>query len=234
MDLNETMAWLESYGSEQTKKVLKNHGAREPFFGVKVGDMKKILKRTKKDHNLAIQLFETGNSDAMYLACLMADAKKITADELDIWAETAPWYLISEYGVAGLAADSAFGYDLGMKWIDSEKEAVAAAGWATLSGVISMMDEANMPYDDIKNLLHRIENEIDQSSNRVRYTMNAFIISVGGYCKSLSEFAIETSIRIGKVDVDMGGTSCKVPYAPAYINKMLERGALKKRKTARC
>jgi len=33
----------------------------------------------------------------------------------------------------------------------------------------------------------------------------------------------------------MGGTSCKVPYAPDYIQKVINRGILgKKRKMARC
>jgi hypothetical protein len=35
--------------------------------------------------------------------------------------------------------------------------------------------------------------------------------------------------------VDMGGTACKVPYAPEYIQKVQKRGAIgKKRKTAKC
>ena len=41
------MKELEAMGSEQTKKVLMKHGAREPFFGVKVGDLKKIVKNLK-------------------------------------------------------------------------------------------------------------------------------------------------------------------------------------------
>ena len=37
------------------------------------------------------------------------------------------------------------------------------------------------------------------------------------------------------VSVDMGGTACKVPFAPEYIAKVIERGNLgKKRKAARC
>ena len=38
-----------------------------------------------------------------------------------------------------------------------------------------------------------------------------------------------------KVDVDMGGTACKVPYAPDYIDKVVGMGRLGvKRKSARC
>ena len=45
MTVDEVMVELEAMGNEQTKKVLMKHGAKEPFYGVKVGDMKKIVKR---------------------------------------------------------------------------------------------------------------------------------------------------------------------------------------------
>ena len=35
--------------------------------------------------------------------------------------------------------------------------------------------------------------------------------------------------------VDVGDTSCKIPYAPDYIKKIQQRGAIgKKRKSAKC
>lgn len=76
MDIKEVLKELEGYGDERTKSTLIKHGAKEPFYGVKVADLKKILKKTKKDHELSLELYKTGNSDAMYLAGLMADEKK--------------------------------------------------------------------------------------------------------------------------------------------------------------
>jgi hypothetical protein len=63
--------------------------------------------------------------------------------------------------------------------------------------------------------------------------MNNFLISVGGYVKELKEEALRTATAIGPVTVNMDGTDCKVPYAPDYIKKMVDRG-VKKRKMARC
>ena len=40
---------LKRLGTESVKKVLRNHGAREPLFGVKIGDLKRIQKRIEKD-----------------------------------------------------------------------------------------------------------------------------------------------------------------------------------------
>ena len=48
MNKQDVMKELEAYGDERTKNTLIKHGAQEPFFGVKVADLKKILKKTKK------------------------------------------------------------------------------------------------------------------------------------------------------------------------------------------
>ena len=65
--------------------------------------------------------------------------------------------------------------------------------------------------------------------------MNGFVIALGSYVSELSDDALRAGEEIGKVKVDMGDTACKVPFAPDYIRKMIDRGAVgKKRKTARC
>ena len=65
--------------------------------------------------------------------------------------------------------------------------------------------------------------------------MNGFVISVGTYIEGLTKKTQEVASRIGKVNVNMGGTACKVPLATDYINKAIEKGRIgKKRKTARC
>jgi 3-methyladenine DNA glycosylase AlkD len=86
MTRDDVMAELARLGGEPTKKTLMRHGAREPFFGVKVGDLKVLQKKIKKDHALALALYDTGNSDAMYLAGLVADPAKMTKAQLRRWA----------------------------------------------------------------------------------------------------------------------------------------------------
>ena len=71
MTKEEVLHALELLGSAATKKIYMRHGAREPFFGVKVGDLKKWKKKIGQDQALALALYNTGNSDAMYLAGLI-------------------------------------------------------------------------------------------------------------------------------------------------------------------
>ncbi len=77
MTVEQIMKDLEKMGTKTVKKIFINHGAKEPLFGVKVGDLKKIQKKIKKNNELSLQLYKTGNADAMYLAGLVADERQI-------------------------------------------------------------------------------------------------------------------------------------------------------------
>src|SRR6195952_4112343 len=127
------LAELKTKGNEGTKKVLLKHGIKEPFFGVKVEDLKVIKNRVKKDYQLAKDLYATGNADAMYLAGLIADEDKMTKRDLSEWVKQALSTNISEYTVPWIAAESKFGYELAIEWIDAKQEFITACGWSTLS-----------------------------------------------------------------------------------------------------
>ena len=235
MNVKEVLIELESMGNAGTKKVLVNHGAKEPFFGVRVGDLKKIVKKIKKNHALSLELYATGNSDAMYLAGLIADEKKITKEQLNTWANEAYWYLLSEYTVAWIAAESNFGWELAQEWIASENEQVASAGWSTLANLVSIKQDDELLINDLRALLYQVEKTITKQKNRVRYTMNGFVIAVGSYVEVLTNESLNIAERIGVVSVDMNGTACKVPLAKDYIQKIVGMGRIgKKRKKARC
>jgi hypothetical protein len=83
--------------------------------------------------------------------------------------------------------------------------------------------------------LKTVEAGIDSAPNRVKYCMNAFVISVGSYVKPLLNAAKATAKKIGVVEVDMGDTACQTPLATEMIAKIESMGRVgKKRKTAKC
>lgn len=234
MTLQEVMSELEACGNQDAKETSLNQGAHEPLFGVRIADLKNIAQKTGKDHDLALELFETGNADAMYLAGLIASEKKVTVEELNAWARKADWYMISEYAVGGLAADSPHGLTVARKWVKYKSERVASAGWATFANIVSVWPDDKLDMRELRRLLEQAGQDIKQAPNRVRYTMNQFVISTGCYVEELTDRALKVARRIGKVEVDMGGTACKVPSAPEEIEKVVQAGRVgRKRSSAR-
>lgn len=229
------MTELKKKGSEQTRKTFAKHGAPETMFGVKVADLKVIAKKIKGNQELALELFETGNSDAMYLAGIVADGSQMNKTQLNKWAKMASWYMISEYSVPGVAHEHQDAVAIANKWIKSKQENVAASGWTTYSGVVATRADDELDLKELGAMLKQVEAKIATAPNRVRYTMNGFVISVGAYVEPLLKKAKSTAKKIGKVEVDMGGTACKVPVATDAIAKIESMNRIgKKRKTIKC
>lgn len=221
MTFDETMKALEKMGTAQNRKVYARHGVVDACFGVSYANLGKLKRKIKTDQDLAEELWESGNHDARVLATMIADPEAIKASTLDAWAGDLGDHVLT-HALSTLASQHASAATRMRKWIDSRSEWVAAAGWGMLHGQLGSMSK-----DELEALLERIEMEIHDAPNRVRYNMNSALINIGAQ-KGMQRAAIAAARRIGKVEVDHGETGCKTPDAEAYINKMAERASSKK------
>ncbi len=142
--------------------------------------------------------------------------------------------MIAEYTVPGVATE--ISRPGNRVEVDPGEEGIVApaVGVRTRAFSRSRADDA-LDLKEITGLLDRVVKAIDAAPNRVRYTMNGFVIAVGSYVKPFLREAKATARKIGRVTVDMGETACKVPQASAYIAKVESMGRVgKKRKSARC
>jgi 3-methyladenine DNA glycosylase AlkD len=236
MTAEEILQEMRPLGKESYKRMLcRNHGVKEPCFGVPIGELKKFQKRIKKDYRLALDLYATGNYDAMYLAGLIADDARMTKQDLQGWVAKADGGALAGTTVPSVAAGSPHGLEMAMKWIDAKQNVTAAAGWATLSALVSVKDDEVLDLKELKRLLSRVEKTIHQAPDAVRYQMNAFVIAVGCFVSPLTSDALQIAEKIGQVTADLGPNSCQVPDAADYIRKVEKRGTIgKKRKSAKC
>lgn len=236
MTSKDILAELKPLGKDSYKRMMMaNHGVREPYFGVSIAEMKKIQKRIKKDYQLALDLYASGNYDAMYLAGLIADDARMTRDDLQRWVEGAYAGGLAGATVPSVAAGSPFGHDMALKWMEAAEPLVAVAGWATMSALVSVKPDDELDVSELKKLLKRVEKNIHSTPDLVRYQMNGFVIAVGCFVPALTEQALQVAEKTGPVHADLGSNDCAVPFAPDYIRKVQERGTIgKKRKSAKC
>ncbi len=208
MKLKEAMAALEALGSPAVKTLWLKHGAKEPFFGVKIGDLKPLAKKLKGEQALALELYATGNGDAQYLAGMIADGTKMPRKELQSWADRAAWRMISATIVPWVASEHPEGFALAKEWAVSKKEPVAIAGWYSLGALMTVLPDEQLPVKDLGALLDHVAKNLPTAPNRVRQAMNYYIIACGTYVAPLGAKAIATARKLGKVEVDVGDTDC--------------------------
>lgn len=225
MLLEEVMQQLEEYGTEQNRKTYKNHGAKEPLFGVSFANLKLLKKKIKKDHDLAISLWETKNMDAMTLATYILEPKNVTSDQLNSWIRDVDYYCLMDILMTAICT-SPIAIERMDEWTKSDDEWIGRAGWSLLANIAiknkKLDDDFFMPY------LEEIKLHIHNEKNRKREAMNSALITIGIRNEALEQQAIEIAREIGKVKIDHGATSCKTPDAEPYIKKARERVEKKK------
>jgi len=220
MTYTEVMAELKKLGTAQNVKVYKRHGAGENLFGVSFANLNKLQKKIKLDHKLALQLWESGNTDARTLATMIVDPKQITSAQADKWIENLNYYMLVDL-LAGMISRTSFAKEKMEEWMMSPQEFVRQCGYSILGGLLK--NGAGISDSDCKKYLRSIEKEIHSSPNRARHSMNGAVIGIGVFKPALTAEAFATAQKIGKVEVDHGETDCKTPDAIDYIQKVLKR-----------
>ncbi len=211
------MAALESLGTEQTRKTYRRHGASEPLFGVKYGDLRPLAKRIGTDHALAEQLWASGNSDARLLACMVADPAQVSEDVLDAWLADIDTYFLVDIFVAEIASKTAGRLPRAERWIASGRDRTAQAGWDLMNLVALSGDEVADDYFEAQ--LGLIAARIEGYGNWTRRSAGNTITGIGLRNESLEAAARETAAAMGQVEFDPGPTSCVMPDPIEYLEK---------------
>jgi 3-methyladenine DNA glycosylase AlkD len=222
MTLNEAMKELEALGSEQTRKTWCRHGAAEPMFGVKFGDMGKLQKKIKIDHGLAKALWKTGNHDARLLACMVADPTQATEQELKTWAAEVKDSSTAE-ALANFASRTPLAAKIRKAWLADSK--LQRAGWSMVGHGFAGRgaEDAGLDAAAALGYLKRVESDIHKAENWTRRTMMYVLIGIGGRNAALRKSAEAAARRIGPVAFDPGDTACEFPDALPYIAKVWAR-----------
>lgn len=226
MNFTEAMVALEALGTEQNRKIYRRHGGSAEMFGVSFANLGKLAKKIKRDHELAQQLWESGNFDARNLATMIAEPAKMDGAMLDRWAYGIRSYSHADLFARQVASQTPDGIQRMQSWMESGHDLVAQCGWDVPA--TRAMNDAALDDAYFQAWLHVIETGIHASQNRTKYAMNAALIAIALRNPALREKAVATARRIGKVEVDHGGTDCKTPDAVAYIDKALAHRTRKK------
>lgn len=216
MDFESVIRQLETLGTAQNRKVYARNGVDGEMFGVSYANLYKLQKAIKVDHDLAQQLWATGNHDARILATLIADPAGMTDRLAESWIRDASNYVSTE-ALTRLIARTPLALKKSEKWRKASGEWICAAGWALLGHVA--LNDRELPDSYFAPLIDEIAKTIHSRKNRVRYEMNGALIAIGLRSDELEKQALAAAKAIGRVEVDHGETNCKTPDAVEYIRK---------------
>lgn len=225
MNLKETLAKLETLGDEKRRAFnIKNGAGKMKQFGAAMGDLRALAKKIKTNHELALQLWKTGNIDAQLLAILLMKPKELSAKELDTMVRTARFAWVADWLNAYIVKEQppADKETLRIKWMEDEDGWAARAGWNLTASRINKggKDAAEL---DLPVLLNRIEREMADAPPETQWTMNNTLGAIGIHHAKHRKRAIAIGEKIGLYKDWPMSKGCIIPYVPVCVPEMVKR-----------
>ena len=220
MTLEEALARLEALGDERMRAQNIRHGAGNNHqFGVRLGDIRNLAKEIKTDHELALDLWETGNIDARLLAILIMKPKKLSADEMDRMVRSANFSQLADWLNSYVVKNHPEKEALRERWMVADDPWAARAGWSLTSERIGKSPKGL----DLPAILDRIESEMRDAAPAAQWTMNFCLAGIGIHFPEHRERALAIGERLGIYRDYPVSKGCTSPFAPIWINEMVRR-----------
>jgi 3-methyladenine DNA glycosylase AlkD len=215
----EVLAQLKSLGNDALRKHNVKAGAPDNQFGVQLGDIRALAKKLKTNHELALELWDTGNVEAQHLATLIIKPQSLSADQLDTLTRSTTCPRVADWLNAYVVAKHPERESLREKWMKAKDRWAARAGWnLTASRVSNDADGL-----DLSALLDRIEKEMPKAKPEVQWTMNNTLGAIGINHAKHRKRAIAIGERIGLYKDWPVSKGCTPPYVPVWVDAMVKR-----------
>ena len=202
----------------QDPKMREANERRGDDHGVNLTQLRTLAKRVKTQHELATQLWATGDTAARLLSTLACKPKAFSAAELDAMIRDISSPKLLDWFVVNVVKPGRHAEQLRPGWKDGD-DLVGRAGWSlTTERVVKNADGL-----DLDALLDQIEQEMKRAPAQKQWAMNHCLAEIGIHHARLRKRAIRIGERL-KVLIDYPASpGCTPPYAPIWIAEMVRR-----------
>lgn len=203
-------------------KVRVANEARGDDHGVNLSQLRALAKRLKTQHELALQLWKTGDTAARLLATQVCKPKSFSAPELDAMVRDIRSPKLLDWFVVSVVKPGRLAEEMRTAWNDGD-DLVGRAGWSlTTDRVVKNADGL-----DLDALLDHIERQMKIAPALKQWAMNHCLAEIGIRHPSHRARAIRIGERLQVLADYPTPPGCTPPFAPVWIEEMVRRQAAK-------
>ncbi len=176
-------------------------------FGLGMTQLKKLAKQVGKNHELALELWETDVYDAKILATIIDDPKLVAREQVARQIKDLNHWMFNHAYCNYLLGKVPFLQSFVEEWTQSGNAIERHCGYLCLYQLSKndkkLPDEFFLPYIDT------FEADLQTEENFVKDGMDTALLMVGQRSKVLHARALAAARKIGKMVVDYGDNSCE-------------------------
>ena len=136
MRYEEIIERLKSLSDPDARKGMARYGIN-PLnnFGVSIYKLRPLAKEIGINHDLALQLWDSGIHDARLLAVFIDDPDKVTGEQMDTWAVDFNSWDICDQACTSLFDQTTFAWKKVFEWAKRDEEFVRRAAFSLIAGL---------------------------------------------------------------------------------------------------
>ena len=190
---------MQRLGDPRRLEGLKRFGIHvaQQRFGLNAPQFRALARELGKNHALALQLWDTGNTDARILATLVDEPTLVTEAQMERWARDFDSWDVCDSACCYLFDKTGIAYRKAVEWSAREEEFVKRAGFA-LMAYLAVHDK-RAPDAAFERFLPIIEREAGDERNFVKKAVNWALRQIGKRNSRLNRRAIAAARRIRKL-----------------------------------
>ncbi|STX07482.1 DNA alkylation repair protein [Kocuria rosea] len=214
--VEDVLAELAALEDPRVRAVNERHG---DDHGVNLTKLRAVAKRLGTQQDLALELWETGDTAARLLALLICRPKAFERDELDAMVREARTPKVHDWFVNYVVKKSPHAEDLRLAWLADPVPVVASVGWALTADRVAKKPEGL----DLAGLLDVIEAQMQDAPDRLQWAMNTCLAQIGIVHPAHRARALEIGERLEVLKDYPTPPNCTSPYAPVWIAEVVRR-----------
>ncbi len=136
MKAEEVLAYLESNKNELNREGMSRFGIKvDRAFGISMVELRTLARTIGKDHQLALDLWETGFHESRILSTIIDIPSKVTEEQMDHWVCEFDSWDVCDQCCSNLFSRTPFAVKKVEEWVMREEEYVRRAGFVMMAAL---------------------------------------------------------------------------------------------------
>lgn len=176
------------YGIKSTGNVL----------GVSAKPLFALAQQIGTNHELALELWQTGVYEARLLAAFIADPKQMNKSTMNLWVKDFDNWAICDGVCMHCFRDTPYAHGLALKWVNQKQEFVRRAGF-TMIATLCVSDKKADDKEFLK-YLPLVKKYATDERTYVKKAVNWALRQIGKRSLKLNPHAIKTAEEIHRIN----------------------------------
>ena len=198
-EVGEVLEMLGASADRERLEGMARYGiSTESRMGVKVPEMRKVAKQVGRDHQLALELWQTGIAEAMIVASMVDEPDKVTEAQMDAWANDFSSWDVCDQVCMNLFEKTPYAWSKIKEWAACEAEFVKRAGFALIACLA--WHDKQAPDERFIELMPVIVSGATDERNFVKKAVSWALRNIGKRNNNLNQAAMATAESLKKCE----------------------------------